>query len=87
MGSHVWNRPRSLQILAKPMGSSLNSFLLTGLTHAFFTRGGVMNSFRLSSARGILLAATALGSVLAAAIGVPQAQAQFVCVGNLLGAP
>jgi trimeric autotransporter adhesin len=45
-----------------------------------------MSSFQLSPARGTLLAATALGFVLAACVGVPQAQAQFVCVGNLDGA-
>jgi trimeric autotransporter adhesin len=44
-----------------------------------------MNSFRLSPMRGTLLAATALGSVLAAFVGAPQAQAQFVCIGNATG--
>src|SRR5450432_3384743 len=42
-------------------------------------QGGVMKSFRLSPGRGTLLAATALGSALAACVGAPQAQAQFAC--------
>jgi autotransporter adhesin len=41
--------------------------------------------FGLSSARATFVAASALGSVLAACIGPPQAQAQFVCIGNATG--
>jgi hypothetical protein len=44
-----------------------------------------MNFFRLI--RGTLLAATALGCVLMACIGIPQAQAQFVCGGSPTGNP
>jgi trimeric autotransporter adhesin len=42
--------------------------------------------FRLSAVRATLLTATALGCVVAACIGAPQAQAQFVCIGNPDGA-
>jgi len=45
-----------------------------------------MVAFRLSAARGALLAAIALGTVLAASIGIPQAHAQFVCGGSATGA-
>ncbi len=44
-----------------------------------------MHAFQLSRMHWMLLAATALGSVLAASIGVPPAQAQFVCGGSLTG--
>jgi trimeric autotransporter adhesin len=62
-------------------------FPLVCFLYAFVTlgRGGVMKSLHLSSVRGTLLAATALGSVLAASIGVPPAQAQFVCGGSTAG--
>ena len=43
--------------------------------------------FPLSAVRATLLTATALGCVVAACIGAPQAQAQFVCIGNATGAP
>jgi trimeric autotransporter adhesin len=43
--------------------------------------------FRLSAVRATLLTSTALGCVVAACIGTPQAQAQFVCIGNTNGAP
>jgi hypothetical protein len=42
---------------------------------------------RLSVMRATLLTATALGCVVAVCIGAPQAQAQFVCIGNADGAP
>ena len=45
-----------------------------------------MKSAHLTAARGTILAATALGSVLAVCVGTPQAQAQFVCIGNATGA-
>ena len=43
--------------------------------------------FRLSAVRVTSLTATALGCVVAACISTPQAQAQFVCIGNPNGAP
>ena len=46
----------------------------------------VCMKFRSSVVRATLLIATALGCVVAACIGAPQAQAQFVCVGNPNGA-
>jgi hypothetical protein len=42
--------------------------------------------FRSSAVRATLLTATALGCVVAACIGAPQAQAQFVCIGTVGGA-
>ena len=42
--------------------------------------------FRLSAVRATILTGTALGCVVAACIGAPQAQAQFVCIGNPDGA-
>jgi trimeric autotransporter adhesin len=39
--------------------------------------------FRSSAVRSMLLTATALGCVVAACIGAPQARAQFVCVGTV----
>ena len=43
----------------------------------------VCMKFRSSVVRATLLTATALGCVVAACIGAPQAQAQFVCVGTV----
>src|SRR5262245_61677922 len=42
-------------------------------------------NFRSSAARSMLLTATALGCVVAACMGAPQAQAQFVCDGTFNG--
>src|SRR6266487_4438422 len=48
-------------------------------------RGRLCMKFPSSAVR--LLTAAALGCVVAVCIGAPQAQAQFVCIGNANGAP
>jgi hypothetical protein len=45
-----------------------------------YTLTGAFMHFRLSSARATFAAASALGCLLTACLGIPQAQAQFVCV-------
>jgi len=58
---------------------------LSGITRQLVTLWIELNLHGCSM-RGTLLAATALGFALAACVGTPQAQAQFVCIGNADGA-